>query len=147
MPRAYRDPRLLTNLPKSAEQQFEEEYEAWGRGTRPEFIVWRFLTENKHLVEGVDFDFQSSRYGGRRLFGGIVIDFYIPFKQMVWRVQGEQFHMLQSADRIKDEISRVRLEQEGFKVIDLWVRDIETRPDYILNLAWEGKEPPSARSF
>lgn len=140
-------PRLVQTLPKSSAQQFQEEYDAWGRGTKPEFIVYRFLTENKHLVEGVDFTFQSSRYGGRQLFGGIIIDFYIPAKQSVWRVQGEQFHMLNSADRMRDEVSRMRLEHEGFQVIDLWVRDIETRPEYILNLAWEGKEPPSTRAL
>ncbi len=145
--RKVSEKRLILNLPKSSEQQFQEEYDAWGRGTKPEFIVYRFLTENKHLVEGVDFSFQSSRYGGKRLFGGIVIDFYIPERRMVWRVQGEQFHMLNNADRMRDEVSRIRLEQEGLKVVDLWVRDIETRPDYILGLAWEGKEPPSARSF
>jgi very-short-patch-repair endonuclease len=77
------------------------------------------------------------------MYGGIVIDFWFPARRMIWRVQGERFHLLDTQDRVKDEVSHIHLEQEGITVIDLWVRDLETRPDYVLSLAWEGQEPPS----
>lgn len=124
----------------SAKKDFEARYLAWGRGTRPEFIVWEFLTIRKRQVEGRDFLFQSSRYGGRRVFGGVVIDFWLVAKNMVWRVQGERFHLLFVEDRMSDRIDRMRLEQEGYRVVDLWVDDLLTRPDFVLDKAWGGQE-------
>lgn len=128
---------------RSQEQQLEEEFLRWSRGTRPEYTVWRFLVYTKKQIEGTDFYFQSSRFGGRQVLGGVVVDFWLPSKFMMWRVQGERFHLMDPQDRVRDMVARIRLEGEGFTVIDLWVRDLETRPEYVLELAWEGREPPS----
>lgn len=116
------------------------EYQAWGRGTKPEFIVWKYLTQTKHLKEGEDFVFQSSMFGGRSIFGGIVLDFYIPASNMAWRVQGEEFHLLLVKDRIHDMVTRIELEQRGMVVVDLWVRDLLSQAQYVLDLAWQGQE-------
>lgn len=124
-------------------QQLEDEYLAWGRGTRPEYLVWRWLVQNKRQKEGVDFHFQSSRFGGRQVYGGIIIDFEFPFRRMVWRVQGERFHLLSPEDRVRDMVSRIRLVGMGVTVIDLWVKDLEERFTYVMDLAWGGREPPS----
>jgi hypothetical protein len=125
---------------EAAEQQFEEEYASWGRGTRPEFITWRYLTQEKKLVEGVDFVFQSSAYGGRRIYGGQVVDFWIFSRNMVWQVQGEFFHQLTTSARAKDMINRMQLEKLGETVVFLWVNDLLSRPVYVLDLAWTGRE-------
>jgi len=46
-----------------------------GRGTLPERIIYKYLTEKLKFQEGPDFDFQSSLQGGRIDTGGIVADF------------------------------------------------------------------------
>jgi hypothetical protein len=126
---------------QSQEEVDNAEYAAWGmRGTKPEFIVWKYLVRNKHLKPDVDFSFQSSMFGGRRIFGGMVLDFYIPALNMAWRVQGEEFHLLLTKDRVHDKITRIQLEQRGMVVVDLWVRDLLSRPLYVLDLAWQGHE-------
>lgn len=128
---------------RSREQQLEDEFLAWGRGTRPEYIVWKWLVQNKRQKEGVDFLFQSSRFGGRQVYGGIIVDFWFPDRHMMWRVQGERFHLLNPQDRANDMVARIRLVGMGATVVDLWVKDLEERPEYVLNLAWSGREPPS----
>jgi len=130
-------------VPPLPEDDFEDRYAAWGgqgMGTRPEFIVFEWLTVRKRLVFGIDFYFQSSRWGGRMTFGGVVIDFYFPAVNMVWRVMGERFHLLDSADRMNDQVQKMALVGDGFTVVDLWVEDLETRPDYTLERAWVGQE-------
>jgi hypothetical protein len=127
----------------AAEEEFERQYLEWNRGTRPEFIVWRYLVYRKHQVEGTDFIFQSSQFGGKRLFGGVVIDFWLLNLNMVWRVQGERFHKLEVADRVDDMAERLQMEQRGYVVVDLWVEDLNTRASYVLDLAWQGQEVPS----
>ena len=148
----YRAPKMRTpdlSVPRleSEEEQTNREYQEWqalhGNGTKPEFLVWKYLVNQKHLREGVDFIFQSSKFGGRRVFGGVVIDFYIPARNMVWRVQGERFHMLMTADRTDDAIEKFQLEGYGYVVIDLWVNDLLSRPRYVLDLAWSGQEVQS----
>lgn len=121
-------------------QGFEARYAAWGRGTRPEFIVYEFLTLKKKQVEGRDFLFQSSRFGGRRVFGGQVVDFYLFTRSAVWRVQGEFFHVRLAKDRARDLVDRQRLLSRGLTVIDLYAQDLLERPDYVLNAAWQGHE-------
>lgn len=129
----------IKRTPSQAETE-EAEYQAWGRGTKPEYIVWRYLVYHKKLKEGVDFEFQANIFGGRRLYGGIVLDFLFPLLNMAWRVQGEQFHQLLVKDRVHDMITRIQLEQQGLIVVDLWVRDLLSRPKYVLDLAWNGQE-------
>ena len=129
---------------------FEEDYQRWGgraKGTKPEYIVWRWLTNTKQLVEGVDFQFQSGQFGGRIMFGGVVVDFFFPGLRMAWRVQGERFHLLETADRVRDLMDKQRLFETGFDVIDLWAEDLETRPNLVLGLAWQRRELNPNRGF
>ena len=84
-----RIPDLIVPRLEPEEAQANREFEEWqalhGNGTKPEFIVWKYLVNQKHLREDVDFVFQSSRFGGRRVFGGVVIDFYIPSRNKIGR--------------------------------------------------------------
>lgn len=105
--------------------------------------VWQLGVDcETYIAEGFGMH-NSSRYGGRQVIGGIVVDFWLPSRFMMWRVQGERFHLLNPEDRMNDMVARIRLTGQGFTVIDLWVRDLDTRPDFVLKLAWEGREPES----
>jgi very-short-patch-repair endonuclease len=129
------------------DEAFEARYAAWGRqGTRPEFIVWEYLTKTKKQIEGTDFVWQSSMLGGRMTFAGVVIDFWLLPFSMMWRVQGEYFHSVNVQDRTRDQLDRMRLEEMGYTVIDLWANDLQTRGRYTLDLAWRGQELPSPMS-
>lgn len=87
------------------------------RGTLPERIVYKFMTEKLRLADGVEFDFQSSLAGGRLELGGIVADFLFPIKMMVLQVQGPT-HTGFLRMR-KDEEQRGMLESMGYSVVFL----------------------------
>ena len=128
-------------------EHFEERYQKWDKrgngqpgGSREEFICWEYLVKVKRYVEDVDFGFQVSRFGGRRTPGGKVIDFVLFKKFLIWRPQGEYYHIRLAADRAKDLIERMAYTGLGYKVIDLYARDLNTRPRAVLDAAWEGRE-------
>lgn len=127
----------------TTEESFIARYERWGgigRGTVPEFIAYQWLTDNKKLKENLDFLFQSSQFGGRRTFGGAVIDFLIIRTSTAWRIQGEFFHLRDPSKRAQDLVQKMRLTAQGFRVIDIWGNDLLTRPDYVLERAYNGQE-------
>lgn len=133
-------------IPPIPEDDFEDRYAEWGgqsRGTKPEFIVWEWLVKRMKFKEGLDFNFQSSRWGGRMTFGGVVVDFWFPMYNMVWRVMGEHFHLVEPTDRMNDAVQKLALVASGLTVIDLWVQDLEQRPAYVLELAMRGIEAPT----
>lgn len=53
------------------------------RGTLPERIIYKSLVKEFHLIDNVDFLFQSSLQGGRIDTGGIVADFIFPYLHLV----------------------------------------------------------------
>lgn len=61
--------------------------EASVRGYLNERIVYKWLLVN-HLRPGSDFDYQSSREGGRLELGGMVVDFLFPFMKIALNVLG-----------------------------------------------------------
>lgn len=123
-----------------AKKQFEERYARWGRGSRAEFVAYEFLTVTKKQIEGLDFLFQSSDFGGRRVFGGQVVDFWLFPKALVWRIQGEYFHIRLAEDRAKDRLQRLQLVGQGQTVVDLYALDLEERPLAVLEPAFNGIE-------
>lgn len=121
-------------------EDFEARFQAWhsfSNGSRPEFIVWEFLTVDKKQLPDLDFVYQYPIFGGRTQFGGYLLDFFLVKRQSGWRVQGEQFHLLTPKSRARDAISKVQLTHRGIKVIDLWEDDLLNRPDFVLNTAWD----------
>lgn len=130
-------------IPANEDEDFLRRFEAWHartNGSLPEFIVLEFLLFEKKQIEGIDFVFQHPQLGGRTEFGGFVLDFFFPSKNMGWRVQGERWHRLQAADRGRDLVAKTTLASRGIEVIDLWENDLLTRRDLVLRLAWEGRE-------
>lgn len=134
-------PRLYADLPTAADFN-EEEYQQWYvryGGTRPEWLVWRYLVKRKKMQEGSDFIYQSPRNGGRSVFGGSVVDFEITGARLFWRVQGERFHS--SPDEFAhDQIQRLLLNRNGWKVIDLWAEDIASATSRVIEAALNGQE-------
>ncbi len=72
------------------------------RGTLPERIIYKYLTERMNFSDGVDFDFQSSLQGGRIDTGGIVADFIFEYLRVVINPLGPTH----------DEFLRMKKDQE-----------------------------------
>ncbi len=92
-----------------------EERAAQGmRGTLPERIIYKYLTDKMHFVPNVDFDFQSSLQGGRLDTGGIVADFLFRYLMVVLNPLGPT-HGEYWRHR-KDEEQIMALEELGYQV-------------------------------
>ena len=151
-PRRPPENKLVKLEPEPTEEQLtEERWRTWqaspaaaGKGSASmlEFLVWEFLVKKKKQIEGVDFIYQYPLAGGRTQFGGFVADFYFPVRMEVWNPAGQQFHWTKPRDRARDILSRAVLAGRGIKEIFLWEEDMLTRPDYVLEQAWRGRELP-----
>ena len=129
-------------IPITGDQDVDklQRYQAWRaiyNGSLPEFIVWEFLVFKKKQIPGVSFVFQHPVFGGRTRFGGFLLDYFFPVRNEGWRIQGERFHLLAPQSRAKDRVSKTILENRGIKILDLWETDLLTRPDFVLELAFE----------
>ncbi len=135
-------------IPANEDEDRLRRYEAWHartNGSIPEFIVYEFLVFQKKQIEGIDFVFQHPQFGGRTEFGGFVLDFFLISRRAGWRVLGRRFHLLQAEDRARDLIVEGLLESRGIEVINLYDDDLLIRPDFVLALAWEGREVTERR--
>lgn len=116
-----------TLLPKTSE---EDRYARWqefsgnDNASYPEFIVMEYLTRVRRMRRGVDFIFQYGISGGRSFLGGQVVDFYLPFKQHAWLVQGLRFHYVTPEQRKRDTVAKLVLVGMGLTVIELFEDDI-----------------------
>jgi len=110
----------------------------WG-GTFPEFLVFDWLVR-KGLEPDEDFYFQSSRMGGRQLYGGAVVDFDFPSQRMAWRVQGEFFHIGNPAKEASDIMQKMSLSTAGYIVVDIFVQDVLERLNWVLTHAMNGEQ-------
>jgi len=131
----------------SPDEVLLDRYNAWGgagTGTLPEFIAYDWLVTRKRLTPNVDFVFQSSQFGGRQALGGAIVDFIFPLLFIVWRIQGERFHLLEAKNRAKDTVQRLQLLSYGYTVVDLWADDLLTRAEFVLQAAYEGREAGTA---
>ena len=92
-------------------------------GSLPERIIWKWLEDSGHLYE-----VQRAMFGGRRIAGGMILDFYvysIGGRRIALRVQGEYWHgPTGPGKKSKDDIQAFRLRARGFLVVDLWEHDI-----------------------
>lgn len=116
-------------------------------GTKPEWLVYQWLVR-RGLEPGIDFKYQVSVQGGRRKLFGAVADFIInagPWSPltMVWRIQTYYWHFSQGPEVIANDLQqRLRLEQAGWTVIDVFDLDLEDRNqrDVVLQAALDGVE-------
>ena len=109
-------------------------------GTLPEWQVHLWLTRRKER----GWTFQSSIMGGRLRLGGVVADFLFSppdwSPAMVWRVQGEYFHLASSQKQVSDLLQRIRLEERGFRVVDILAHDVLTNREEVLTAALQGQQ-------
>ncbi len=128
-------------IPSAEEIKYQRWFATWG-GTYPEFIAFDWL-ERKGFVAGEDFIFQSSRMGGRQMYGGAVVDFDFPDRQLAWRIQGEHFHIGNPAKEASDVMQKMSLEVLGYTVIDIFAQDVIERRNWILTRALNGEQARS----
>jgi len=98
--------------------------EASVRGYLNERIVYRWLTVN-NLRPGSDFDYQSSREGGRLELGGMVVDFLFPFMKIALNVLGPG-HEGALRNR-KDQEQAQTLHDMGFTPVEVTVETIASQ--------------------
>jgi hypothetical protein len=109
------------------------------KGSLPERIVYKYLTDNLKLVPMVDFDFQSAQDGGRVELGGFVCDFVFLNLKFVIQVQG--VHHKEYLQERKDQQQEDVMAEFGYRVEQIWEDEIydeyrfENRMRKIFNLA------------
>ena len=59
---------------------------------------------------------------------------------MVWRVQGEYFHLASSEKQVQDLLQRIQLEDRGFRVVDILAHDVLTNREEVLQAALGGQQ-------
>jgi len=96
----------------------------------------------------IPFMFQQPILGGRAVPGGAVVDFVILFDPPIALRVMSYWHTDPSAVEI-DEVQRIVLEQEGFRVVDIWEWDTIdwTRMSRILEQLLFGYQPVFAKPF
>lgn len=87
------------------------------KGTLPERILYKALTDQFHWVDGIQFNFQSSQEGGRLELGGLVADFLFFEMRMIIQVQGPT-HTEYLRIR-KDDEQKAILKDMGYRVFDI----------------------------
>ena len=87
------------------------------RGTLPERIMFRWLTDQAHWVEGVQFSFQSSLDGGRQEMGGLVADFMIFHLRIVLNPLGPTHDAF--LRQAKDEENRQTYAEFGYTQFEI----------------------------
>jgi len=128
-------------LPPEDDERLWAEFVPWHEetnGSFPEFIVWKWLINEKRQRQNIDFYYQHPMFGGRTVYGGFLLDFFFPMKSMGWRVMGLRWHLIKPRDRARDLVSKQQLEGRGIHIVDLWEDDILNRREYTLEKAWRG---------
>ncbi len=102
-----------------------------------EILVYYYL-----LTKGEVFEFQAQLIGGfGNETGDTKVDFTLPEKMILFRVQGDYFHT--GADvEAKDYLQKDRLSAMGYTVIDLWGHDLQHSFNETMTLAMQGQEMP-----
>ncbi len=83
-------------------------------GTAPEFAVFQALNR---LGFRDRFEFQSSKFGGRALRGGLVLDFFIPSLGVALLISGEYWHYERAGQVARDLLQRQQLESSGITAV------------------------------
>lgn len=110
--------------------------------TLPEWYVYWYLTDRKDMIPGVDFEFQSSVFGGRMDKGGLVFDFFLPGRigtqGLVINVDGYVWHRYTLDDRAITIMNDERADNQGYFVVHVAEEDVLKRVEYTVENALRG---------
>ena len=113
-----RGPRVLTLNPTQTDSPGDAPIVSEiGSATLPEWYVWWYLTRRAKLLPNVEFEFQSSLFGGRRELGGLVVDFLLRDRfspGLVVNVQGYHWHRYSTRSRATDVLTKIRLQSAPY---------------------------------
>ena len=104
-------------------------------GTAPEFAVFQALNR---LGFRDRFEFQSSKFGGRAVRGGIVADFFVPSLGLIINVQGEYWHFGRPGQVAIDLIQRQQILSSGLNVVYIDEDDAMQNADFFVSEAIRG---------
>jgi very-short-patch-repair endonuclease len=112
-------------------------------GTLPEWYVHWWSVHRRHLIPDLDFEFQSSLFGGRLDLGGLVIDFLYPHlfpPGLVVNVQGFTWHYYTTEQRQADVMTKERLIARGYTVVFAREEDLLKQLDRTMSEALTGRQ-------
>ena len=90
----------------------------------------------------VIFQAQEPFFGATLELGGVTVDFLLPDRNIVIRVQGTHWHQ-DLASQARDLLSKEKLTEAGYQVIDVWDTSLqESRIDETMRRAIQGEEIP-----
>ena len=104
-------------------------------GTAPEFAVFQALNR---LGFRDRFEFQSSKFGGRAVRGGLVADFFIPSLGLIINVQGEYWHFGRPGQVAIDLLQRQQIVSSGLNVVYIDEDDAMQNADFFVSEALRG---------
>lgn len=87
-------------------------------GSVEERIFYQALID-RGLIDGVDFTYQASEFGGRAELGGLVADFMFPHPKVVVQVQS-YWHRLSLETETRDTDQTAILQAAGYVVLEIW---------------------------
>lgn len=97
--------------------------------------VWNWLTRNN-----IPFQTERVMLAPAREIGSAVVDFLIPGRNLILRVMGSYYHSGLKA-KARDELSKERLMNQGYIVIDLWEENLpDDRIEGTMSMALAGQE-------
>lgn len=97
--------------------------------------VWSWLAKNN-----IPFDTERTMLAPARELGSATVDFLLPGRNIILRVMGSYYHSGLTA-KARDELSKERLINQGYVVVDLWEPDLaDDKINRTMELAIEGQE-------
>ena len=90
----------------------------------------------------VIFQAQEPFFGATLELGGVTVDFLLPDRNIVIRVQGTHWHQDLAAEA-RDLLAKEKLIETGFQVVDIWDTQLtEDKIENTMRKAIQGEEIP-----
>ena len=108
-------------------------------GSDLEWLVYWALTVPLKKQEGIDFTYQSARFGGKKMYGGIVLHFLMTDgTNIALDIEGEYWHYGQSSELAAAILRRERASTAHIQLIFLDGSDIRRDVVYYTKEALAG---------
>ena len=105
--------------------------------TKPEKRVWDWLSRHNVNFQA---QYRIPELGLRSERGSAIVDFIIPERNLVIRIQGSYWHRTLEG-KSRDDLSRERMVGMGYQVVDVLAENLsDEKTDRTMRLALEGME-------